>query len=58
MLKNSLAIPALEGMLEFLDDTGAWVEYYDGHTPAHSRCRPWESGINITAIQKFAESLR
>ena len=37
----------LAQMLALRDDTGAWVEYYVGDTPAGTFCRPWESGINI-----------
>jgi hypothetical protein len=42
--------------LSVLDSTGAWVEYYDGGKPQRTRCRPWESGINIEACLKFAVS--
>lgn len=58
VLKHPLRVPALKVMMEFLDETGAWVEYYDNHKPAHSRCRPWESGINIEAIRKLTESFQ
>lgn len=37
----------LEHMLSVRDDSGAWVEYYDDNRPLNTRCRPWESGINI-----------
>ena len=45
-------------MLEVLDETGAWVEYYDNKKPFNCRCRPWESAINIDAIRKLTESFQ
>lgn len=47
----------LEKMLDLLDPTGAWVEYYDGDKPANCRARPWESGINIEAVVEYIEQL-
>ncbi|MGQ9629957.1 MAG: hypothetical protein ACUVXI_06505 [bacterium] len=38
-----------EKMLSILDSTGAWVEYYEDDRPKGTRCRPWESGINLEA---------
>jgi len=35
--------------LGLLDPTGAWVEYYQDGKPHNTRCRPWESAINILA---------
>ncbi|RAQ29150.1 hypothetical protein DPQ25_06565 [Hydrogeniiclostridium mannosilyticum] len=58
MLKHSLRVPALAAMLEVLDETGAWVEYYDNKKPFNCRCRPWESAINIDAIRKLTESFQ
>ena len=52
---NDLCIPALETLLNILDETGAWVEYYHNGKPYNCRCRPWESAINIDAIHKLAE---
>ena len=42
---------ALRAMLDVLDETGAWVEYYDRGTPFNCRSRPWESGMNMEAIR-------
>lgn len=56
VLHHELRIPALEAMMEVLDETGAWVEYYDNKKPFNCRCRPWESAINIDAIRKLVES--
>ncbi|MCC6488541.1 MAG: hypothetical protein IT364_13675 [Candidatus Hydrogenedentes bacterium] len=36
--------------LQLADDTGAWAEYYQNHVPSGTRCRPWESAINIEAL--------
>lgn len=40
----------LRHLLDIADTAGAWVEYYDEGRPMGTRCRPWESGINIAAI--------
>lgn len=47
----------LSAMLEILDSTGAWVEYYDNKKPYNCRCRPWESAINIEAIIEYIKHL-
>ncbi len=36
--------------LSLADDTGAWAEYYREHKPFSTRCRPWESAINVEAL--------
>ncbi len=36
--------------LSLADDTGAWAEYYRDHKPFNTRCRPWESAINVEAL--------
>jgi hypothetical protein len=36
------------------DSSGVWSEYYNSHMPQGTRCRPWESAINIEAMLKFA----
>jgi hypothetical protein len=43
-----------EKILALADPTGAWVEYYADHRPRGTRCRPWESGINIEALLHYA----
>ncbi len=43
-----------EKTLLLADPTGAWVEYYVGHQPAGTRCRPWESAINLEALLHWA----
>jgi hypothetical protein len=39
----------LKHMLTIRDSAGAWVEYYSNNQPLGTRCRPWESGMNIEA---------
>ncbi len=39
----------LSRMLAIRDSAGAWVEYYEDNRPFGTRCRPWESAINIEA---------
>ncbi len=39
--------------LEIVDEIGAWSEYYLGDTPSGTRCRPWESAINMEALIEF-----
>ena len=48
----------LKVMLDIVDDTGAWVEYYDDKVPFNCRCRPWESGINIEALIYYLEKTK
>ncbi len=45
-------------MLDVIDDTGAWVEYYENGIPSGTLCRPWESAINIEAAIEYAEKYR
>ena len=42
-------------VLELADDTGSWAEYYRNHQPYNTRCRPWESAINVEAILHWIE---
>ena len=41
--------------LEIADEIGAWSEYYLGDIPSGTRCRPWESAINMEALIEFAK---
>lgn len=45
-----------EKTLSLADDTGAWAEYYRDHAPTNTRCRPWESAINVEAILHWIET--
>jgi len=50
----------LQRMINMLDSTGAWTEYYDESDKfkeKNCRCRPWESAINISAIIKYRSSM-
>ncbi len=40
--------------LDIVDEIGAWSEYYMGTTPSGTRCRPWESAINLEALIEYA----
>ena len=42
-------------VISMADSADAWVEYYDDGVPAGTRCRPWESGINIAACIRYLE---
>jgi len=43
-----------ERLLELRDPTGVWVEYYQGTRATSSRCRPWESSINLCGLLNAA----
>ena len=51
-LKNEI----YKKMLDVIDSTGAWVEYYENDVPSGTLCRPWESAINIEAAIDYAKS--
>ena len=42
-------------MMSVIDATGSWVEYYEDDRPIGTRCRPWESGINLEAAIHYME---
>ena len=44
--------------LSLQDEAGMWAEYYDDNRPApgYTRCRPWESGINIEAALRYLQA--
>lgn len=56
-LGHPLKDKALTFMLDRLDSTGAWAEYYDCGKPYNCRCRPWESAINMDALVYYLENL-
>lgn len=43
----------LEEMLDLQDECGAWPEYFVGKEHRGTRCRPWESAINITGAIEY-----
>ena len=49
-LDHPMARTLYEKTLQLADSTGAWAEYYRNHQPAGTRCRPWESAINIESL--------
>ncbi len=49
-LGHSGAVPLYTQTLALLDAAGAWAEYYRGSQPLGTRCRPWESAINLEAL--------
>ncbi|HXW16622.1 MAG TPA: hypothetical protein VEN79_19085, partial [Terriglobia bacterium] len=54
-LHDPLAAAVYNRALEMVDPTGAWAEYYLNGSPQGTRCRPWESAINIGALLQYAE---
>jgi hypothetical protein len=54
-LNCPMARALYEKTLELADSTGAWAEYYRDHKPAGTRCRPWESAINVEALLHWVE---
>jgi hypothetical protein len=43
-----------EKTLSLADPVGAWSEYYLDDKPQGTRCRPWESAINLEALLQWA----
>jgi len=42
-------------LLDLRDPTGVWVEFYRGACPSSTRCRPWESALNLLGLLRAAE---
>ncbi|RED55900.1 hypothetical protein [Cohnella phaseoli] len=55
LLRHPGAEAVLAHVVSIADSTDAWVEYYDAGRPFNTRCRPWESGMNIAAVRHYAE---
>ncbi len=55
-LRHPMARELYDKSLELADATGAWAEYYRDHQPAGTRCRPWESAINVEALLHWIEA--
>lgn len=53
-LKHPSAKKIYGKMMSLIDQTGSWVEYYDNEKPCSTRCRPWESAINLSAAINYA----
>lgn len=58
VLRHPLADLVYTRMLDLLDSRGAWVEYYADGKPLGTRCRPWESAINLEAAIRYAQMIR
>lgn len=43
----------LAHMLALKDSAGMWAEYYDAGQPQNTRCRPWESAINMEGALQY-----
>ena len=54
-LHDPLAEAVYNRALQMVDPTGTWAEYYLDGSPQGTRCRPWESAINIAALLHYAE---
>jgi hypothetical protein len=50
---HPLAEEIYRRMMSVIDSTGAWVEYYENDKPQNTRCRAWESGINLEAAINY-----
>lgn len=44
--------------LSLADPIGAWAEYYLDDAPFNTRCRPWESAINLEMLLRFATNYK
>lgn len=53
-LNHPLAEEIYRKMISVIDQTGAWVEYYEDGKAFNTRCRPWESGINLEVAIQYA----
>ena len=53
---DPLADQIFKDAMSVVDESGAWVEYYQSGKPMGCRYRPWESAINIEAIIEYALS--
>jgi hypothetical protein len=49
-----LADQVFRDAMSVVDESGAWVEYYQNGKPMGCRYRPWESAINIEAVIEYA----
>lgn len=54
-LGHPAAQAVYDRMMAMRDPVGVWVEYYEEGAPRGTRCRPWESGINLEAAIHFVE---
>ena len=43
----------LETMIDIVDESGVYSEYYDNGKPTGCSYRPWESAVNAEAILRY-----
>ncbi len=58
MLHNADASRVYDKTLSVVDQEGSWSEYYLNDKPSGTRCRPWESAINIEAVINWAKAYK
>ena len=54
MLDQPEAESVYKRTLSVVDQDGSWSEYYLHDQPSGTRCRPWESAINLEALLDWA----
>ena len=55
MIQHPAAEKLYNLALSVIDETGVWCEYYRNGIARSTRCRPWESAINIEAVLTYLE---
>jgi hypothetical protein len=58
MLQSKDAGKIYDKTLSVVDQEGSWSEYYLDDRPSGTRCRPWESAINIEAVINWAKAYK
>jgi hypothetical protein len=58
MLEVKEASLVYDKTLSVVDLEGSWSEYYLNDKPSGTRCRPWESAINIEAVIYWAKAYK
>jgi hypothetical protein len=58
MLHSADASRVYDKTLSVVDQEGSWSEYYLNDKPSGTRCRPWESAINIEAVINWAKAYK
>ena len=52
------SLTAYKRTLSVVDQEGSWSEYYLNDQPSGTRCRPWESAINLEALLDWAMDMK
>ncbi len=58
LLQSTDAGRVYDKTLSIVDQEGSWSEYYLNDKPSGTRCRPWESAINIEAVINWAKAYK